>query len=327
MLKGETSHQSKFLVLRLCLIMFLMVVSSACQTPFFTTPPVNIPFTELKECPPPANGNIYRPTPTPLASPAITPTPTPIIATPQGQIILTNKQIAFQNLISQVKRWTASLPINLDDTRQVRILVTFLSPDLIRAVSTNEAYLESSPDVESRVRLGLEQIASLDKLVFLMTILVINPDGIVTIPHTVNLSPNDFLLLSADDDLDVKPAYFDPNLNRTLGVSEHNVGYLYYPLAVLNNGVCAEVLNSKFDTNIILQASSITIDGVKNGPYIWAIEYKTLLNIGHTAPKFETTNSYQESDPQPTDFPPMMADDSDTFWREYSKFVWGHLMP
>ena len=322
MLRGTSLQQPKSFLLRQFLVILITAGLSSCNG---VVPSAVSQLTQINECTPPINVNIYIPTPTIV--PTSTPISNPIIATPTEQPAPISKQSAFQMLELQVRTWTDIESFNMDDTSQARIIVTFLSPDLIRAVTMNEALLAdpTDPDIQTKTRMGLEQIASREKLIFLLTVLSINTNGTAA-AHTFAIPAGEIKLLSANN-LDISPVYFDQNLDQPVGLSQYNFGYLYYPLAVVHDQTCIEVLNSKFDTNIILKTSSITVDGAASGPMTWTIEYKPLLDIGHTNPVVGGQNSYYESDPLPTDIPPNMLDISDTFWREYAKFVWGHLTP
>ncbi|NWF64052.1 MAG: hypothetical protein HXY38_07080 [Chloroflexi bacterium] len=313
-------------------ILFVMAGMVACQIkmPFFDNTSV-ISFVKLKECASvPNTANIYIPTfmPTSVSTPIVTVTATPVPPTPDMQQILSNKQIGFQNLVNQVWQWTADVDITIDNTSHGKVLITFLSPDLIRAMTVSESYrIEAKGNMEDMILGSLERVAVKNKLVFLLTVITMSPPGVVSYPHAVSIPPAEIILLSADRSLHIRPAYIDPILNRTLGAPDGNVGYLYYPLSVEKNNGCSEVLNSQFDNNIVLQISSIHIDDVATGPYLLTMEYQTLLNLGDPAVLPDNPDRYREDSPQPSVYYPTRTDDSDTFWVEYTKFVWEHLMP
>jgi hypothetical protein len=219
--------------------------------------------------------------------------------------------------------------IGMGESSEGQIMVTFLSPDLVRAVTMNEALLENPNEKNPELSVGnsLTQLANREKLIFLLTVVSVNMNGETTIPHKLEVKADEILLLSANR-LEIKPSYVEPSLDQPLDLSQYNFGYLFYPLAVINNGVCTEVLNQKFDTNIVLTTSAVTIDNAASDPLLWAIEYKPLLDIGHSDLVTGDQNSYYESDPQPLDIPPVTSDTtSRLFWQEYAKFVWGHLTP
>ena len=317
-----------------CLMVFIIAGLPACSLFPNATVAQLIP---LNECKLSNNVNIYIPTVSiTTATPTISPFPVTATATATATATmppptsLTNKQDAFQNLEYQVKAWTDIATIDMGESNQGQIMLTFLSPDLVKAVSINEALLEnpalSDTDKETKARIALEQMASREKLVFLFTMIAINTNGIAGAPHTFSITSDQVFLQSANK-LQIEPTYAEQNLNQSIGLSQYNVGYLYYPFAVMNGTICTEVLNPKFNANIILQTSSVVVDNASVSPLTWAIEYKSLLDIGHSAPMFNSQNSYYESDPIPSEVPPMALETSPLFWSDYAKFVWGHLTP
>lgn len=281
-------------------------------------------FMPVEECKLSDNVNIYIPTATPIGTVPVTMTAT-ITSVP---ISLTDKQTEFQNLEHQVRAWTDVATINMGESSQGQVMLTFLSPELVRAVSINEALLEnpllSHHEKEEKAKTALEQMASREKLVFLLTMIAININGAATSPHTFRITSNEVILQSANK-LEIKPAYAEQNLDQSIGLSQYNVGYLFYPLAVMNGTVCTEVLNPQFNANIILQTSSVVVDNAPGSPLTWAVEYKSLLDLGHSAPMPNLQNSYYESDPQPSEVPPMTPETSALLWSDYAKFIWGHL--
>ena len=322
MSRSTSLQQPRRHFLRYCMCVVIAVGLSACD--LFSASSV-AQLSQANECPPPLNANIYIPTaaPTPMSSPS-----SPIITNTTETISPISKHEAFQYLDHQVRTWTDIESFNMDDTSQARIIVTFLSPDLIRAVAMNAAIFENpaAPDIQNKTKTGLEQIASREKLIFLITVLSINTNNTATMPHTFALPVTQLKLMSANN-LDIAPVYFDQNLEQPVGLSQYNVGFLFYPLSVVQGQACVEVLNSKFDTNIILKTSFLNVDNAKSGAMTWTIEYKPLLDIGHSDPMMGTPATYDEAELFPISSPPAVSDTSDMFWREYAKFVWGRLTP
>jgi len=323
MSKGKSFQHS---TLRIIALWYLSVSiaagNSACtvlptviSTPTPTQPP---------ECPPPSYSvNVYNPTPVPAAS-------TPIIATPQGQIFLSPKQLAFQNLVREVARWTNMVTIDAGGTSQARITITFLSPELLRAVSIIDMLDENpgNPYIYSDAARQLTEIARREKLIFFLTIHPVKTAADQPVnPHTLNLIAEQLFLVNANGLL-IAPASYDHNLDQLITLPEQHVaGYLYYPLSVSTNRGCVEVLSSAFDTKIVLQIPSVTIDKVKNGPHTWTIQYKYLLNTGGSSTGSAEQHVPPDSDIKVMDNPPDSLDTSDAFWEQYAKFLWGKLTP
>lgn len=296
------------------------------------------PSTSFTECPPQSyTANIYRPTALPTFPVAVSSTSIPNIVS-TAPFAPVDIHLHFQKLIQEVRRWTAITPFPIGDSSEVWVAITFLSPELLRTVSTTDILSENPAGInlDSQVDNMLTDIAKREKLLFFLTAFKANTGGTASNSHTFQIDVENLNLINAKN-LSIKPAYYDHNLGQKMefpkpGDSSQlaqslisNYGYLYYPLGVETESGCMEVLESTFNTKIILEAQSIIIDGKSTGPYTWTIDYTYLLNT-NTNPIPNATmaiNSTIES----TDMLPTATEISDRFWEEYSKFIWGKLTP
>jgi len=294
--------------------------------------------TFFTECIPPSyTANIYRPTPLPTFPVTVASTSIPnIVSTAQPMPV--DIHLHFQKLIQEVSRWTAITPFPLGDSSEVWVAITFLSPELLRTVSTTDILSENPAGINLDIQVNnmLVEIAKREKLLFFLTAFKANTGGEATNSHTFQIDVEKLMLINAKN-LGIKPAYYDHNLGQKMefpapGESSQlaqslisNYGYLYYPLGVESDGNCVEVLESTFNTKIILEASSIIMDGKSTGPYTWTIDYTYLLNTTNNPVPNATfiVNSAIES----TDALPTVPVISDAFWEEYAKFIWGKLTP
>ena len=96
--------------------------------------------------------NVYRAAPQPwvnaiynYAFPLI---PTPVPPNPPVQFdeqsILDARYTAFQQLIKETTRWSTSQMIALNDLSEVRMTLTYLSPELLQAVVLNQVLKDRS---------------------------------------------------------------------------------------------------------------------------------------------------------------------------------------
>lgn len=324
--RGKSTQRAVFHVLQWCFIAVLSAGSFAC-TAFPTVISTPSP-TQLPECPPPSySANIYNPTPIPALTPL---PPTPYNANAQGQFNLTPKQTAFQNLEREVERWTNMVTIDAGGASQARITITFLSPELLRAVSILDMLDENpgNPYIYSESARLLSEIAKREKLIFFLTVHAVkNTSEPSATPHTLEIIA-DQLFLTNVDGLPIAPAYYDHDLDQPLTLPEQYAsGYIYYPLAVTSTKGCVEALNSTFDTKIVLKLPSLTIDKVKSGPYTWTIQYKYLLNTGGTASGNSQWQIPLDTEIRPSDIPPDNSETTGEFWLHYTKFLWSKLTP
>lgn len=323
MLRGTSLQQPNSLVTQWLLIVFITVWLSACA-PI----PLSVDPTPLPECPPPSyNVNIYNSTPLPTVPSTVL----PLIASNTLQVEqpdLSRKQIAFQKLEREVARWSDTKTFELGDTSQARITVTFLSPEVLRAAAVIDLLDENpnAPYIDAQAASMLEQIARREKLIFFLTAFHVKPNGETVNMHTLDIDAAKLILVNASG-LQIEPAYYDHNLDQPIALPQYTNGYLYYPLAVKNEKSCIEVLNSEFNTKIILQLPSIIIDGKSTGPHTWTIQYTYLLNTGNSS--YEVGDQYipVDSEIQSQDTPPTSAEISDAFWEQYAKFIWAKLTP
>lgn len=324
--RGRSFQRVALQIVHWCFIAILSAGSSAC-TAFPTAISTPSP-TQPPECPPPSySANIYNPTPIPV----LTPLPsTPYNANAQGQFNLTPKQAAFQNLEREVERWTNMVTIDAGGASQARITITFLSPELLRSVSIVDMLDENpgNPYIYSDVARLLTEIARREKLIFFLTIhSITNTNESSAALHTLEIIA-DQLFLTNTDGLPIAPVYYDHDLDQPLTLpGQYASGYLYYPLAVTSAKGCVEVLNSTFDTKIVLKLPSLTIDKVKSGPYTWTIQYKYLLNTGGTASGNSQWQIPLDTEIRPSDIPPDNSETTGEFWQRYTKFLWSKLTP
>ena len=292
--------------------------------------PTQVITPKVTECPPSGDVNIYKPTatPSPIATfPSDIPTPTPLASGNSIEQFSISKQEAFQNLEAEVRAWTDIRPFVLDDTSQAWVILTFLSPELIKVISVNEELYENpnNPAIQPRIEYLMKQIANREKLIFLLTMISGSTTGSAAAPHTIRLTAGQ-MILNTSSGLSISPGLYDHNLDQPIALTESNFGYLYYPLSINDaNNVCTEVLSPTFNTKIIVQTESIIIDKSANGPYTWTIDYKPLLDVGLPHPADGNQNTYPESTLTPSLTPPTTLNTSTLFWQEYAKFVWGQL--
>lgn len=326
MLRGASLHQPKFLSAKWHIVSLIIIGLSACNV--MTPSLISATATPLSECQPLSyNMNIYNPTPVPTLPLNALP-PTASITTPNAQQPnLTTKQSAFLKLEREVERWTDTRTIELGDASRARITITFLSPELLRAVSiidimTNHPNL--SPDAEAE-RL-LAKNADRKNLIFFLTVLPIDSTAETSNAHTIYVDINQLKLINAKG-LSIAPASFDHDLSQTITLPQDVYGFLYYPLAVMSNGVCTEVLDSTFNTKIVLQTPHIILDKVESEPYSWTIKYTYLLDTGNSPITNDNRYVPADADIFSTNIPPTNPEISDTFWEQYAKFLWGQLTP
>ncbi|MBL8062210.1 MAG: hypothetical protein JNK32_04275 [Anaerolineales bacterium] len=277
----------------------------------------------------------YAATPTPTATfLPFTPSPIPdinqpiMMATQQAQRMIESKHGAFERLIYEVERWTNIQKIKLDDTSEVHIMVTFISPELVQAVRLNNilARNEGVANIRTEMERALTQFSNREEMIFMVNISAVNINGGSVPPHRLEISVGDMILMNAEN-LEVQPRHEDQNLDQPIDLSLGSVfGYLYYPMAVIKSDqACTQVLDPIYNTKIVIQTDTLKIDSAISDPLTWTIPYKPLLETGMpiSTPTFIAPEPAQIDRMQPSKDPPPGSLQPN--WEAFARFLWGQI--
>ncbi len=275
-----------------------------------------------------------------------TPTPNLVtLATPDSNLANMNltkaRYAAFDRLTHEVERWTDVQSIQVDDTSEVKIMVTFLHPDLIQAVTLNNILLNNpnvlnntatAQQIDAEVRIALNQFAMRKKLTFLITV----PATLKTetsLPHTISIKIHEMILKNSNS-MSIPPDYDDHNLDQAINPNDKAIfGYFYYPLAVTHNNTCTAVLSSQYDTRIVIETSSLIIDNTPGESKTWTIPYNPLLEIDpfYYTPDIPPVDQLSLTPIPPVNDPPQTnlsiteLKNNKGYWSEFARFVWAQL--
>lgn len=240
---------------------------------------------------------------------------------------------ALNRLKDEAERWTKKVTIPLDETSQAQILVTFLSPELIQAVYLNNLLKHTTrpADIQSGVQAALYQFAAREQLIFLVTVLATSQNHQTSTPHSMDIPLSQMILMNAEN-LAIPPSHDDHNLDQPIDLTKDPVhGFVYYPLAVIHNEVCTQVLDPVYNTKIIIETSSLVVDGADSGIHNWTIPYVPLLltdnfhyEPDYQLPLYSDYPSLDRSLLSARNQPPNNTDDPN-FWLEFGRFIWGQL--
>lgn len=282
--------------------------------------------------------NVYRAAPQPWANmifeSAFPPIPTPVPPTPpiqfNEQSILSARFSAFQQLVKETKRWSDTKVINLNNSGETRITITYISPELLQAVFLNDVLKNRFPTFGFLEHLQgkLNQIAERDELLFLVTIASKN-NSFNTTSHAIKIPIEEMVLQNAEN-VTVVHAHDDHNLAQIIDTSSAPIfGYLGYPLSLVSAEQCSWILDPKYNTTIVITVPYIQLDN-NNSPnsYFWTIPYAPLIE-----PVLPTVTAIQPLpliyDPSqypmtPLQLPPTDASQS-SYWDEFARFIWGQV--
>ena len=321
MSRDKTFQRTQRIAAILSLVATMAAWLSACDR--FSAPTA----TPYPTCIPSYPSNIYNPTQTPSALTPALPFPTPV-NTPPVQPLLTAKQSALRELMDHVERWTNMITVPINETSSARVAITLLSPELVWTVSFIDK-MDANPNnpyMYMEASKHLEDIAAGNSLLFFMTIFPIGSGEAGGIPHTIQINAGQLTLINVAG-RQVKPVLYDHNLDYQIPSSKTAYGYLYFPISVIVDNECKNVLDEAFDRNLVFQLSEIKIDDASTGPYSWMIPYTYLLNSENIHHGREGWLPPPDGDIRARDLPPTSADINDEFWKEYAEFIWGKTTP
>lgn len=294
----------------------------------------------------PPTVNIYRATPTPIVTPqtgvggAFTNlTQEQVLAllqSPQGQQSLPTLPVVpannnFGKLIHEVKSWSDIVTLKIDTTNYAQVIVTFLSPELIRAVYNNEMSIYGVPNPNAQP--VLDKIAERNELIFFVSVITTTNNNIGATARKI-LIPIQKMALMNVDDVSVPPLHDDHNLAQPIDSTLEPVfGYLTYPMAMMQGGTCSWILNPDYNKKIIIIVPDIYVDDISFGPFTWIIPYSPLFDPEFPPPS-PTAVVYDASQTSSSLTPPSPVTSvlmpngmgEDAFWLTYARFIWKQVV-
>lgn len=311
------------------LVLWLVAGVTACgEAPSAAAKPI--------PCTPQAgNANVYRSTPHPWSSIIYQYSGLPMIPVtggqPQGQAYQATsaRYAALQFLVAEIIRWSDVRTIRLDNFSETHIIITFIHPELVQAIYLNEILENTSivSEIEKQLADVMNRVSVREELLFMVTIITNNRDSLNTTRHTLDIPISRMNLMNAED-LSVAPLHDDHNLEQLIDTSQEAAfGFLGYPIGVqANDGTCHWVLDPTFNTNIVIVADILTVDGNSIGEQTWTIRYQSLIDIGVNinSPDFSVPPNFDFGLLSPLYSPPSNLNDVN-FWRDFSRFAWGQI--
>jgi hypothetical protein len=280
--------------------------------------------------------NVYQSAPQPWANKifesAFPPVPTPIPPNPpvqfNEQAILDARYTAFQQLIKETVRWSDSKIAKLDDSSEVTITLTFLSPELLQAVFLNQVLKDRSVmyGFQDQLQKALNKIAERNELLFLLTMTMKN-NNVNPPRHTVKIPIQNVVMNNAEN-LVITHSHDDHNLEQAIDATSDPVfGYLAYPLAGVSASECKWILDPKYNTNIVVTVPFLEVDGLSNStPYFWTIPYSSL--IGPIVPSetyiWPLPAGFDQNQMTPLALPPNDVNQP-MYSQDFARFIWNQI--
>lgn len=302
----------------------------------------------------PSTVNIYRTTPTPMQTSVPAPVTNGAPQTGIGSVPnnFTQEQVLallqqspgqpglpipnsnagnFGKLVYETKNWSDIETVKLGDSSQAQIVVTFLSPQLIRTVYDNE--MSSYGVVNPNAQRVLDKIAERDELIFFVTVITTTNNNVNLDSHKILIPIQQMTIMNADD-VSVPPLHDDHNLAQKIDSTFEPVfGYLTYPIAMQQETGCSWILNPDYNKKIVIIVPNIYVDDVSAGSFTWVIPYSPLFDpeFPPPTPTAATFDSNQMSSsltpPSPmTSLLVRNGMDESAFWQTYARFLWRQIV-
>jgi hypothetical protein len=238
-----------------------------------------------------------------------------------------NREVAFKELVNRVYDWSDTVDINTGG-KNVRITITYISPEIAQLIVINHYLYKQLTGFMGRlpeqVKIQMAGIINRNEHIFFVNIMASpSTDGTTLIFPLSNLS------LTNTSNLTVYREHDDHNLEGPMTLKNYpEYGFVYYSMAVMNNGNCQAVLDKNRDTRIVLSVPKITIAGVEVGFQSWKYKYTPLIDMKSITGgknKFENLPpGLSTPDNTLTSFlgDPGQAD----FWVWLTRLIWGETI-
>ncbi|MCX6065809.1 MAG: hypothetical protein NT121_08655 [Chloroflexi bacterium] len=242
----------------------------------------------------------------------------------QNNLELARSQ-AINLLTYETMRWSHIEDVRMDDNNHVRVVATFFSPELIRAILLNYALLNTNPsplsgsnllDFSNRI---LSTMDSQNQYMFLIAIQPVTANK-STAPIQIRSSS---FVLENNAGKRVNVENHDNFLDQTLDfLSKPHAGFIFYPMGKVNGGECQRVLDSARDTSITLFIEEAQL-GADKKTVTWEIPFAPPLPVPGSIPTPNQNAALNPEDKIPLEILPELNLADTAYWRVWGQFVWG----
>ena len=244
---------------------------------------------------------------------------------------ITAKREALKLLRYETERWSDVQYVLFDPQPHMRVIVTFITPGLIRAIVLNH-YLSkgiiSQPDKLKEAT--KESLAMLDMREEFAFLILIQPQPSTT-PVDFLLPPAN-ILLHTTDGFQVRPTHSDDLLNSPLDTSlDLYSGYFFYPAKVTKHGACNYLLTPGLETSVMLRIDNARFIEHTDVTMSWVLHFPLLYKLDDPAFIIDRVTPVNGEDGfESPQLPPAVEHFVRTEdvipWREIGRFHWWKLV-
>jgi hypothetical protein len=239
-----------------------------------------------------------------------------------------NQAIDF--LAYETERWSHVEDIRVDETNRVWVVMTFISPELIRAVLLNHVLFNAwqSPNTNlSLDEFSNDTFSALEKQKRYLFMITIQPETGDEFPASIEIPSSQVVLINNSGlrvNVIANESFLDQNFDFSSGP---RAGFFSYPFGKSEGGECHHVLDPSMDTIITLSLEA-KFGGTKK-TITWEIPFAPPLPVAVSIPVSNALD-LTDKDRMPLkdkDLPNIDLGQSEdpAFWRDFGRFVWGKL--
>lgn len=243
---------------------------------------------------------------------------------------------ASQLLAYETLRWSRVQDLSKDG-KKLRIIVTFISPELIHTVMLNYVISNNlqltNNNFRDYTKSILQHMDERGEYIFLLTLQVELPDNtgmeIEFRPKKIFLKNSEGILAFASKVDD----FFMPKFD--MASSNQRVGFINFPQAVLNESECKLILDGLNEKKIGIGFERVEIDGEKSDLF-FEIPFSSLLGV-EVIPTPNPNYTLQSGEHVPAYKVPSIQDvglvgpvaaltnENLKYWQDVGHFVWANL--
>lgn len=243
------------------------------------------------------------------------------------------RQEAFSQLEKNTDHWSEYVDVAIDNTKMVRITITYLDPVLVQYIALNHAFSPNANgaiDAKTLYTDTMNKLAERNEMLFLVTITTPLYDkqaynnGVLTVKIPIKQ-----MALISGADLKVYPVHEDHVLDETINITHGPVvGIVGYPHSVLIDGNCTWVID-KYTNTLTLDIPTVTLGNTSFGPQYWSIPYQPLIaeyDVSSSVydPNYDMNRISPLAEPPKPNWTPGVEDMTDwkVYWEDMGRYIW-----
>jgi len=236
------------------------------------------------------------------------------------------KSQSFQLLYYQAKRWTKIHDEPIGENGKMRLIITFVSPQLVRAAILNHAIYKNSvanDNLNEYTKQALQYMDSRNDYFFLITV---QSEGISDSSATIQLPAENFALRGTSG-VQAPSVRSDSFLTQPLNLSSGTyAGFIYFTFGQRHFFMCEPVLDAQRDTSITLVIQNVRIG--ENKPKSIVTEITLMSPVLPGGGAVPTPDPSVVIDPglfSPTATLQPISAENTIYWNDLTRFIWAKL--